>query len=125
MMKKEKEELFFVGISEAMPLIREILLSTKNSIYFLKKNEELKELRINKIEKIMQFKEGIKEINALMNKLREKLPKANVRVKEKPVIREYTQKKREVKKEMPKRISELEKLEMELGDIEKKLGRLR
>ena len=73
----------------------------------------------------MQFKEGIKEINALMNKLREKLPKANVRVKEKPVIREYTQKKREVKKEMPKRISELEKLEMELGDIEKKLGRLR
>lgn len=117
---KEKEELFFVGISEPIVLRKEILLSTKNAIQFLKKNEELKDLRINKIEKIMQFKNEMKEINALMNRLKEKLPKAKLRVKTVPRIKH-----KKIKKIKTKKTSELEKLEMELGDIEKKLGRLR
>jgi len=130
-MAKEEEDLFFVGINDPVSLRREILLSTKNSIFFLKKNEEIKELRIKKIEKIMQFKNDMKELNALMNKLKEKLPKAKIRLKSdsNARAREGKMERREIKTKLvrsePKKISELEKLEFELTDIEKKLERLR
>ncbi len=122
-MKKEKE-LFFVGLSNPTSLRREILLSTKNAIQFLKKNEELKDSRIQKIEKIMEFKNDMKEINALMNRLKDKLPKAKVRVRESP-IKKTIHRTGEKIKTKTRKVSELEKLETELGDIEKKLGRLR
>ena len=123
-MKKENE-LFFVGINDPADLRREILLSTKNAIQFLKKNEELSELRILKVNSIMNYKNDIKEINSLINKLKEKFPKAKVRIKSETRPKEELKIIKQNIIQKKKKSSELEKLELELSDIEKKIGRLR
>lgn len=128
MEKSKDENLFYVEIPEPVAVRRETLLSTRNAIQFLKKNEELKDIRIQKIEKIMEYKNDIKEINVLINRLKEKLPKAKLRIKKDiPVVSQVKKEKKKTgeKKERKKETSELDKLESELGQIERKLGRLR
>ena len=119
------KEDFFVGINNPGLLRREILLSTRNALHFLKQNEVLKDVRIEKVEQIMEFKNDMKEINALMNRLKDKLPKVKIRLSQPRRIVEEKYHKKIKKSPKPKQVNELDKLEVELSSIEKKLGRLR
>ncbi|MCK4670385.1 MAG: hypothetical protein KAT43_04210 [Nanoarchaeota archaeon] len=111
-------EVFFVGIKDPIEIKRDLLESTKDSITIIKTYENIKSLRIEKVKQMLVLQKLIKELNALTNKLKRALPET--RVREKPKISS-----RALKKEEPSRkLTEFEKLEVELSSIEEKLSHL-
>lgn len=131
-MEKDKEERFFVGLREPSLMRRAILEGSRDSLKILKISEDLKDIRTKKIEKIIQLKNNTKEINRLISKLKSDLPKVKIRIKHKAKLEvpkgEVKKVVTVVKKEKEKKhhkLTKLEKLESELGQIESKLGSLR
>ena len=121
--KPPKEEVVFVSIEGPSALRRNILESSKETIESLKKYEDLKAVRKEKIQNIMKFKEDAKEIIKLIDKLKSTLPKTHIKVpEEKPVIEEKKEEIKPVPKPLP--TTEIEKLQYELDDIESKLNAL-
>ena len=133
----------FVGLSSPIELRRTILESTKDTVEMLQKYEKFRAVREEKITTINQLQEQIREIAKLVSKLKLEMPKIDVRVKlhkEQEMVEREVKASREAgkrkieklaKKEIPKKInlkkmkglSELEKLEAELTNIEQKLGK--
>jgi len=120
MPKKKEENNFFVGIKDPVEVRRSVLEASKKLIETLQRFEQFKENRKKKIEYIESLKKVIADIGKLNTKLKNILPKTNLRIpsellKEKdvgPVIVEKAEK------------TGLGELDKELKDIEEKLNHL-
>jgi len=119
------KEVFFVNIREPLVLRRAVLESSRETIRYMQHYEQLKAIRTLKTQKIMQIKKDIRDINKLINELKAKLPAVNIRERKEKPKHEYKKKVKEHIKHKPHKSSELEKLDAELGEVEKKLGKLR
>jgi multidrug efflux pump subunit AcrA (membrane-fusion protein) len=135
-MPAEKEEsVFYVGIKDPIEIRRSLLESAKEMLQYLQRAEKFKEVRREKEVQISKLKETVQEIQSLVRKLKSELPKAGLRAvppheehKKKAVKKKTKAVKEEkaapVKVEKPKEMTELEKLEAELGEIEGRLTKL-
>jgi hypothetical protein len=129
-LEKEKE-LFFVDIKDPVDVRRNVLEAQKEVVECLQKYEKIRSIRARKIEEIHKLKSAIKELLKLISNLKAAFPQAKIReaVKIKRKVKKKVGKKKgekeEEKKEARKPISELQKLESELGAIEGKLDSLR
>ncbi|MEE9525277.1 MAG: hypothetical protein V3V78_01575 [Candidatus Woesearchaeota archaeon] len=134
-MPKEKEEsMFYVGMKDPIEIRRSLLESSKEALQYLQRFERFKEVRKEKEAEIIKLKEAMKDILALVRKLKTELPKSGLRAK--PHKAAPKPKKTAAKKEAPKEVappievekpremSELEKLEAELSEIEGRLTKL-
>lgn len=127
----KKEEPLFIRLPEPENIQRHILESTRESLLILKKLEELKKIRLQKMESVDVLASLIAEIKSLIIKLKKKIP---IQVTKKLIKEEKTsiyQKEEKIKNEdiqsmtKPKKpSSELEKLEAELSAIESRLKRV-
>jgi len=148
--RKKQEDVFFVGLKEPSQLRRTVLETSKEAVHTLQQYERFKEVRIEKTKEILRLKGIFKELDNLITKLKVKLPKTSLRVKAakeeeeaKIIIDEGNNIEEEIKehrakggrkklrnvknalvKKPAKRLSEVEKLEAELNDIEEKLGNI-
>lgn len=130
-----REEPYFIGLSDPVELRRHILEPTREVIQFLQSYEQFKKTKEEKTQAILQLKEDLRLIKIEINKLRKLLPKSKIKAE-----KTYRKIEKEIVKEQkaPKKIevaplpetrprplpSELDALEKELSDIERKLGRL-
>jgi len=131
--REDKEKSFYVGISKPDEIRRSLLEGARDLVTYLQRYEKLKELRNEKLEKIQEAKSLVKEINSLILKLRREFPKTNLKVQ----VREEQKPKKIQEVEIPKesipipkpdirrkQVTDIEKLESELAEIEEKLGRI-
>jgi len=122
---EKEDDLFFVEVKEPADMRREVLESQKIVIGGLQRYENIKFLRAKKVESINKLKSQLKELSKDLSELKTILPSTGIKVVSKP-------KKKDVKEEKLKEVehvkktpaNELEKLESELHDIEKKLSSL-
>lgn len=123
-------ELFFVNLRDPIDLRREILESSKGVIEGLQRFEQFKRIREEKVENLSKLRDIVKDCTRLMNKLRTSLPSTNLKAEEVLQLRERPlgesialpkKGKRSANKKIAER-TELEKLDDELGDIERKLN---
>jgi len=128
-MTDKETDVFYIGVKEPSSIRRTLLESSKTIVEGLQRYENFKMIREQKEAEILMFKEDIREINKLMTKLKAFLPKTKL----KEIVRK--EKKRKAKKIEEKPIpkikieekvnpTELQKLESDLADIERKLARL-
>ena len=123
-MAKEKEvseDIYYVGVSDPVELRRTLLESSKIIISFLKRYEDIKNLRTKKAEAVIQLNNQVEDIRKLVARVRRDLPKTKLRqdsVEEKKVAKPKT-----LKAKIGR--AEIEKLEEELSDIENKLKSLK
>lgn len=110
-------EDYFVQIKDPVDMRRSILGSSKQIIHILQRYERIKDLRVQKLEKISKLRSQNKEINLLIAKLKKEFPAAKLRVN----LREEGDDRR---KRPEIRGDELAKLESDLRMIEDKIGRL-
>ncbi len=104
---------YFVNIKDPQDVRRGLLSNSRRIIQILQRYERIKELRIKKVELLSKMRGINKEINLLVTKLKKEMPKAEIRVKNKP---------RDTERAPRRSINELEKLESELKEIEEKIG---
>ena len=140
MPKKEKEEegsVFFVGVRDPIEIRRSLLESSKEILQYMQRSEKFKEVRKEKAVQIGKLRDIMKELNKLVKSLKVGLPKTGLRAKkakvEAPKKKKASKKKAkktvltelpEVKVEKPQEMSEIERLEAELGEIEGRLSKL-
>ena len=122
---KEDKEVFFVGIYKSSDLRRNIREALKYSIENLQSYEKLIALRAEKDKNTSKLKGILRYISGLVNNIKDELPKTGLKAKPKPkeVKKEVKKIKREVVADI-KKVSELDRLEKELMDIESKLNSL-
>ena len=128
---KEQEDPVYVGLDNPVEIRRALLESSKSLIKILQENESRKHKREQKHKLIMELKETIKELTGLLSELKSQLPKVKISSlpkKPKPVAPvAFTKVKNTTPVKLPPRpvhLTEAQKLEKELKDIEDKLGRL-
>ena len=136
-----KKEPYFIGLGDPVELRRNVLEPTREVIQFLQSYEEFKKVKEEKTFTIGLLKEDLKEIKTTINKLRRLLPRSKLKAE-----RTYGRIKKEIESEhpelkpkpepkpepvpepepepLPPAHPELDSLEKELGEIEKKLGSL-
>jgi len=127
---KESGDILFVEVHQSDEVRRNILESLKDIVENLQRFEKFKETRKEKIEHINELGKIIKDINKIIPNLKNSLPETKLRavskskasVRKKVIVKEKRSPE-EVAKRKP--ITELQKLESELGDIESKLQSLR
>jgi len=122
----KESEVFYVGIQTPAEIRKDILMSAKSTITSLKRYEQFRILRDEKLSQIVQLKKVLDELASLNRKFRSALPKTGVRPefpakKEEPerVIRKEVAR----KPEAPKR-TKMDVLEEELAKIESRLSSL-
>lgn len=124
-MAKKEENPLFVGITSGNELRRSMLECSKGILESLKEHEKFKSIKEEKTKLIYQLKSDVKEISKLVNSLRTYLPKVKeVGIKKPKIKKPKEEKPKIVKLEKPKTKTEIEKLESELSEIEKKLNSL-
>ena len=131
-MKNKREDILFVEVNEPEEVRRCVLESLKDIVESLQRFEKFKDIREDKIENINKLGQIVKETGKLVSDLKNSLPGAKIRAiklsrhelpeKKKPAARKNTAVAEE-KKEKP--LTELQKLESELSEIESKLNSLR
>ena len=127
-----EEEIFYVGVRDPVGLRKSILHSSKSVIDALKRYEDYRMAKEEKIVRILELKRVFDELIVLNKKVRGKLPRKTIR--EFPVIltRELEEATRgiplPVKKARaelkPKEKTKLEQLEAELAKVEQRLSSL-
>lgn len=137
----KSNEPYFIGLGDPVELRKNILEPTREVIQFLQSYEEFKKIKEEKTHTILILKDDLKELKLYINKLRRLLPRSKVKAE-----KTYTRIQKEIKEEcsepkfyqpasksvvsksapkpIPQTHPELDSLEKELGDIEKKLGTL-
>ncbi len=123
--KEKAKEPLFVGIGDPVLVRRNLLLSSKELIDALKRQEGLVDLRLRKENYLVEFKRIADELVVLNKKLRTHLPKVPLR--EKGVRNIVPARAPVVSPEapiMPRKNSHIELLEKELSRIESKLDAL-
>lgn len=144
MEKVKEDDVFFVGIEDPVELRRSILESSKDLLQYLQRFENFKEVRIEKQEQLLKLRDTTDEIAKLVRKLKSALPKTHLRAKplkpeaeekeEIPEQKKIVIKKKAAEKEARKKpfeakplekpMTDLEKLEAELGAIESRLTKM-
>ncbi|MBI2134941.1 hypothetical protein HYU09_03045 [Candidatus Woesearchaeota archaeon] len=132
--KMEKEEnVLFVEVRGPSEVRRNILESLKGIVETLQRFERFRHVRREKIHSINKLSSDLKGINRMLSDLKNTIPETNLReIKIKAVLKEESREKSKPKKgkhkkahreaeEKPKPITEVERLESELGAIEEKL----
>lgn len=124
-MKKEESSIF-VGVKEPDELQKDILEASRDILTSLKGYEQLKGIKEKKISYISQLRKKVAETNRLLGQAKSLLPGSEAykhfRSAEKARnVKEPTEKQ---KVEPTKDISEVDKLEAELNDIENKLNEI-
>jgi hypothetical protein len=128
----DDKDLFYVEVRNPNDVKRNVLEARKEIIEGLQRFENIKFLREKKIENIAKLKGIIKELSTLTLKLKNAFPASKIREqvikpKKKVTAKKYSGKKPtkvQEQKKAPKAVSELEKLETELNDIESQLNSL-
>jgi hypothetical protein len=112
------EEKFFVGINNHLDVRRNVLECSREMIQSLQSYEKITRVREVKIQRIKQLRTVIKEIDLLMAKLQDQLPKTNLRAA-------VVQPSQELKiRTRTKDVSDIDKLEEQLRDIESEIAKL-
>ncbi|RLE44291.1 hypothetical protein DRJ19_00700 [Candidatus Woesearchaeota archaeon] len=130
MAKKKEESPLYVGIEDPIALRRQLLEATRDILQYLKRYEEFKRVREEKLELISRIRDLSDEIGKLIWKIKKLLPKTGVRLPKKKIELEEARlleetKPRIRKTKIPKpELSMMEKIEKELSAIEEKLARL-
>jgi chromosome segregation ATPase len=128
-----EEETYYVGVKNPVEVRKTVLEASKELVEALHRYEKFKEIRDEKNTEIAKLKSSVKEINKLVGKLKSALPKSKISVskKKKPEQKQKdktsTSKKKnkeEIKEVPKKKLTEIDKLESELEDIESKLNSL-
>lgn len=118
-----EEEILFVGIKDPDEVKRAILESSRGTIESLERYERFKLIRAKKIAEITRLKGTINEINRLILRLKSELPKPKLPEPEKGKKAKAIKKPKTQPNLAPKKeFTELEKLESELSEIDKKLS---
>jgi replication fork clamp-binding protein CrfC len=122
-----EEDSFYMAVRNPKDFRRELLNSNKQILQLLQKNEDLKGLRIKKIELMFKYNDIISEINMLMSKLKRTIPQTKLRnipeIKNKEEKEAAAPKKEKIIYKAEKK-NELVRLQQELEQIESKLGKL-
>lgn len=136
----QKHHVYYAGISEPIQVRRFILEASKQVVQNLQEFDKFCGVRREKKQTIAELKSTINEIARLLNVSKSHLPQVNLHAHEKntnhvakPVKEKTERATKQVKQQKtskesiklkPKELSELEKLEKELGEIENKLGEI-
>ena len=126
-MKPTEQDLLFVEIKEPSATRRDVLMATKDVLDALKRYEEYKATKAEKMRTLGELKHVVDELLVLNRKLRSKMPKAPIKI---PELRVEGVREREGKiitgpspiVARPK--SKLDILQEELEKIESRLGAL-
>jgi len=128
MPKENPNDVFYVGIRQPTELRRGVLGCSKKIIQSLKRYENLRRMREEKMEQISKLKRTISEISFLTGKLRSSLPQTKLRAldkQRKEAIAKTNKQKKIIRSSITKhRDEELARLEEELAAIENKIGPL-
>ena len=131
-MEKKSEDILFVGLRDPEDVRRNILESLKEIVESLQRFEKFKETRKDKIDHVNKLGKTIKEIGKLVLDLKNALPEAKIRAvrvsEQEPKEKKKTitrQKAKQAEEAKTKPLTELQKLESELSEIESKLSSLR
>jgi len=124
-LEKESKNIFFVEIHDSEGVKRNVLESLKDIVESLQRFEKFKETREDKINQINNLGKIVKEINKLVPRLKNSLPDAKIRVVKTGKPKHHAKKKPEEMGEEAKEepVTELQKLESELSEIEGKGGK--
>ena len=141
--KEVKKESFYVGLKDPIEMRRTILESSKEVVQYLQRFERFKKVRSDKAEEIAKLKVITADASKLIRKLKSELPKTSLRAplhnhelkeKKSQVIAQIKEaqenqpldlKQQEPKKKAKeKEMTELQKLEAELSEIESRLVNL-
>jgi len=123
----EVPEVFHVGIKNPDDFRRAVLESSKQVIYSLQRFEKLSAIRSEKIKKIIDIKNNIAELTQIIKVLKKELPKTKLRAASHsgiPTRIEPLAIKVSGKPRYTQETNDIDKLEVELQDVEKKLNRL-
>jgi len=129
----EKEEPVYIGIESPAEVRRAILESSKSLIRILQMNESIKEKKRQKHYLVTELGGIMNELSSLLSQLKLQLPRIRMsslpkRHAEKPIIQDKAAKQAIKQMAPPKpklaHLTEPQKLEKELQDIEEKLKSL-
>lgn len=125
---KPEEKPYFIGLNNPTELRKNILEPTREVIQFLQNYEEFKKIKEEKTKYIIQLKDDLKQIRLSVNQLKKALPQNKLRIEKPKKIKEAKKEALPVEaKAAPAPLlppTELDSLEKELNEIEKKLGSL-
>lgn len=111
------KEGYFIRLHNPKDMRRGILENTRDVLKVLQDYENYKKLRSQRTELVSSFQGEMNEVRAMMQQLKRSLPKVSVKTAAKKKVSSRT-------KPAEKPDKELNKIEDELADIEKKLGNL-
>ena len=111
------EEQFFVGINNHVDVRRNILECSREMVQTMQSYEKLSRIRDVKIKRIKQLRTVMREMDLLITKLQEELPKTDLRAG----VQEPA---RRLKISQSPKINEIDRLEEQLKDIESEINRL-
>ncbi len=127
-----KSDEVFVAIRDSVNLRRDILECSRDIIGSLKKYQNLERLKTEKFNGINQLRSIIRDINRTISKLKGTLPKTKLKIvlpqqkQEKKAkeqeMSDVKEKKSEQPQETKKKLTEVDKLEAELSEIESRLN---
>jgi len=127
----ETEDPIYIGIENPVEIRRALLESSKSLIKILQKHENIKEKKMHKHELAANVREKLRELNTLMQQLRTEMPKvkmSSLPKKQKIMLPPPISANKKISKPLPPpkpiQLTETQKLEKELHDIESKLGKL-
>ena len=130
-MKESPNEMYSVEIKESANVRREVLESLREIIGILQRFEQFKHIKHEKYEQIQKLRLLMRQANKLIGNMKSYLPAANFKVaapepKEAPVQAKSSKKDKKKGKDKPARkpMTELDRLQAELGAIEGKLRQL-
>ena len=122
---EKSENIFFVEVRESDEIRRDVLESIKEIVKNLQRFENFKEIRKKKIESINILEKAISEVSKIIPDLKKSLPGVKIRAvgkrksRRKKVITKGKKTPEEIAKRKP--VTELQKLESDLSEIENKL----
>ena len=128
--KSTKKETLYVGIADPVDVRRQILEASKDIIQMMQQFERYREVRRERKEAILTLRSDLHEVRGAITRLKKVLPKVKhkkekpkpVKVVPEPVMIEQPKPAPKPKKRVAK--TEVDKLELELDEIERKLEHL-
>ena len=118
----KEEDVFYVGVREPVESRRILLECSKDVITSLRRYERFKNIRAEKIERIIELKNIMLELNKLNLELKDRLPRTWLKASSKEEKKSKIEEKSRIT--YTKKDSELDKLERELSIVEEKLSSL-
>ncbi len=130
---KQEDEIYYVGIVQPLEVRRNILETSKELLLFMQRYEKYKEVRNEKRQAVALLKAQMRDLGGMVSDLKAVLPQTALRAEERfltkmipppPLPSSVFMEKTLVEKKVPepvKTMSDIEKLEVELAEIEGRL----